>query len=433
MIRMHIPTTQPIGIAIIVLTISTTLHGNDDPPPEDPKPKSERGEPQKNEGDPPSDSAPKSDPRNDEQSSLEAENPGEEQNHHPDGEADQGFKGVELPDEATNDPTANDDPGVIEPEPTPMQPDTPSQTPQSPSASPQQPENQYEPTQPTPQDQPIQSPPPTGDSNMSPSPPAPEPPVPASKKRTPEFASVSLSPQMGYTFYPKSEMEIRGFKATVEPRHGLIFKLHLDLGGDGVAFELAPIFSLQFGGITPNSSISDINFESGFSSGSFQAVGGEMGLVYRFSIKQFFPHFGFGFHGAYLRGDDIEYGVEIYGRIPVGLTVYLAQHIAVVAEFGFMLGVTGIRAIPKLDGILATMPPELQESLEDVDTQAEFEAWYTENQADVDAWIVDNEEDLPEGYDSSQMAQDMVSSQLAKAIRFGRGFGLDFLIGIRFP
>jgi hypothetical protein len=134
-------------------------------------------------------------------------------------------------------------------------------------------------------------------------------------------------------------MEYQGFKTTVDPRNGFIAKLHFDFGGDGFAIELAPIFEIQAGGIEVKTATLS-GLEKG---GSFQAVGGQLSVVYRFKAGYFFPSLGLSFHGTYLMGDRILYGTELYGRLPVGFSIYMGKHIALVFEVGLMYGVTGIR------------------------------------------------------------------------------------------
>jgi hypothetical protein len=246
------------------------------------------------------------------------------------------------------------------------------------------------------------------------------------------FSWFTVSPQLGYLFFPKSEMEFDGLKATVEPRHGLLAKLHFDLGGDDLAFEIAPLYAMEFGGIH-SANLSGLDFSKRAAGASIQAVGGELTIVFRFAVKKFFPHIGAGFHGTYLFGDQVLYGTEIYGRFPIGFTVYPAKHVALTFEIGLMGGATGVRTPPALPESVDTMPPELKEGLEQARTEADFEMWYTENQDEVDQWIADNEDELSEGYDRRQMTSDFVSEQVGRSIRFGSGFGMDIVIGIRFP
>ena len=113
--------------------------------------------------------------------------------------------------------------------------------------------------------------------------------------------------------------------------------------------------------------------------------------------------------------------------------MYLDQHIALVFEIGLMVGATGVRTTITLPEAFESMPPELREGLEQATTQAEFESWYAENQVELDQWISENQDELPEGYDLNRMASDFGSDQMSRSIRFGSGFGLDIMFGVRFP
>jgi len=246
------------------------------------------------------------------------------------------------------------------------------------------------------------------------------------------FSWFSLAPEVGYLFFPKSELTVKGFKATVEPRNGFIMKLHLDLGGDGLAFELAPLFSIQGGGITPDGGGFWEGIDIG-SGGNFQSVGGQMALVYRFKLGHFFPHLGLSFHGSYLMGDEIDFGTEIYARIPIGFTVYMGKSLGLVVDVGLMYGVTGIKTpiVMPDEEIFQDMPG--MEELENAKTTQEIEAWATAHEDDLEQWFEENRDELPENYTHEQITQDFVSDQIGKSVRYGQGFGIDIMVGLRFP
>jgi hypothetical protein len=262
-----------------------------------------------------------------------------------------------------------------------------------------------------------------------------EDPIEEEEEENEVFSWFSLVPQIGYLFFPEGQMEVNGFNATVDQRNGLVAKLHFDLGGDGIAFEIAPIFALEVGGINTDATgfgnLSTLDLSQGFSGANFLAVGGQIGIVYRFDVGKFFPHLGLTFYGTYLTGSEIDYGTELYGRIPIGFTAYMGEHIAFVLEVGLMYGATGIKMPLKLPEVAADLPNA--DVLEAAQTPSDFEAWYETNQGEIDQWIVENQDNLPKDYSSKQMQADMVSDQLSKSIRFGAGFGLDITIGIRFP
>ncbi len=252
------------------------------------------------------------------------------------------------------------------------------------------------------------------------------------------FSWFSVVPEVGYLFFPKSEMTVRGFRATVENRNGFIGKFHFDFGGSGLAFELSPLFAIESGGITPEGGEfgAGLDLSRGLSSGSFQSVGGQIALVYRFEVGKFFPHLGLSFHGTYLMGSEIDYGTELYGRIPLGFSIYMGKHIAFVLDVGFMYGATGIKTpfvMPdEFASMMDTLPEDAQYEFEQAQTPADYEAWYTNHKADIDPWIEEQKAN-DENYDEKQMTADLVQGQLSESIRYGQGFGIDIMIGIRFP
>ncbi len=246
------------------------------------------------------------------------------------------------------------------------------------------------------------------------------------------FSWFSVVPEVGYLFFPKAEMTVNGFSATVEPRNGFIGKVHLDFGGSGLAFEAAPLFAVEAGGITPDAAAGFGSAPDILSSDNFYALGGQIALVYRFELGKFFPHLGLSFHGTYLMGNQIDYGAEIYGRIPVGFTVYMGNHIAFVLDAGFMYGATGIKTPFKMPD---NLPEDVAWELEQLQSPEDYEAWFSDpnNQQRVNDYVRDHEDEFPENYNSQAMASDFVQDQLAESIRYGQGFGIDIMIGIRFP
>jgi hypothetical protein len=246
----------------------------------------------------------------------------------------------------------------------------------------------------------------------------------------------SLSPQVGYTFFPEAKMSYQGFTTTVSPRNGLIAKLHLDLGGDGFGFELAPLFGFQSGGIDNSGgelgNLSTIDPAMA----SFLNLGGEAAIVYRFRLGYFYPHLGVGVHGSYVFGQDIEYGVQIYGRVPFGFSLYLGKAIALVVEGAVLFGATGIKQ-PFAGAIDAQYLESLGLDVSAAQSLAEALKDATAQQAQ--AVLESNEfqqaiEDLQrQGYTQDQLKTDLASHALGKVVRFGTGIGLELSIGIRFP
>ena len=200
-------------------------------------------------------------------------------------------------------------------------------------------------------------------------------------------------------------------------RQSFVGKVHLDFGGDGVAVELIPFAGIEATGSDFSNFDVDLNQSVGGGlGGDYVALGLEASLVYRFSAKTFYPHIGFGCHGGYLISDEIEYGAEIYARLPMGFTWYMAEHFALVFEFNLMYGVTGIRG--KTTDIMAELKAEFEQEYENFDSD-EFDP---ENPP----------EDLSEE-DQRRALRGMLEAKLAEQIKFGAGLAFDVLIGVRFP
>jgi hypothetical protein len=145
---------------------------------------------------------------------------------------------------------------------------------------------------------------------------------------SPKFAWLSLAPEVGYAFYSKGELE-KDYGTDINARNSFVVKGHVDLGGDKLALELAPLYAWEgCSGLV----------------GNLNALGGEITLVYRFKSNNIYPGIGIGFHGAYLfPNDNVKRGVELFGRVPLGLTWYFMKYVGLVLEGGFLFGGTGIR------------------------------------------------------------------------------------------
>jgi hypothetical protein len=139
---------------------------------------------------------------------------------------------------------------------------------------------------------------------------------------------LSIAPEVGYLYVFKGELE-NDYHSEVPSRHGVVVKGHLDLGGDGLAAEFAPLFTWQSGDAFV---------------GDFTGVGGEVGVVYRYVSGDLHPGVGVGLRGVYyVQNNAIERGVDLTARIPVGMTWYFADLLGLVLEAGAFLGGTGIR------------------------------------------------------------------------------------------
>ncbi|MCP4603838.1 MAG: hypothetical protein GY847_25520 [Proteobacteria bacterium] len=184
-----------------------------------------------------------------------------------------------------------------------------------------------------------------------------------------EFAWLSFAPEIGYIHFFEAVVD-SPLDARVSARNGVIIKGHVDIGGDGIALEIAPLYARESGGGL---------------FGDFNVLGGEVTLVFRASTGSFYPGVGIGFHGAYIfRNNYINSGSELYGRIPLGFTWYFFEYLGLVFEAGVMYGGTGVRA---------------KRTDEDNPRDDNKRAWLAES-------------GKPE---------------------FGAGFAFDILVGLRFP
>ncbi len=146
------------------------------------------------------------------------------------------------------------------------------------------------------------------------------------------FAWLSFAPEIGYAHFFEGDPKLDGFAdVNFDKRNGFVIKGHIDLGGDGLAVELAPVFAWES--------------SDGGPLGDFSVLGGEITLVYRFGKNNVYPSIGAGFHGANIFPNEfIDAGCQLYARIPFGLTWYFLKYLGLVVEAGVMYGGTGIRA-----------------------------------------------------------------------------------------
>lgn len=104
-------------------------------------------------------------------------------------------------------------------------------------------------------------------------------------------------------------------------RRGYHLAIPIQLGGSGVGFRLEPYMTLGSGA---------------------QAYGAYMGPTFEFHVANpLYLGFGFGLKAAYVNADGWKYAADLYGRIPVWATLYVADNFALVAEFAFGAGASG--------------------------------------------------------------------------------------------
>ena len=137
------------------------------------------------------------------------------------------------------------------------------------------------------------------------------------------MAPFAIAPRLGYSWFgpARGDFQIGDLSA----RNCLLVNLGLNMGGSGAGFNLTPYYS----------------YEKGDS--AFHSLGFGMEFIYRWLLaKKWYPHFGFGSKIGYLFASDIDVGLEIYLRIPVGFSYYFLEDLGLIFDFGFGYGFTGI-------------------------------------------------------------------------------------------
>ena len=158
------------------------------------------------------------------------------------------------------------------------------------------------------------------------------------KKKDVRMPFLTVGLQAGVAYYGDMKFSAKddnGDETTlnISGRPSALVKLHINLLGSGLGIEVNPLFAYEVPG--------DDGLEK------FAALGIQLGLAYRFQIRRFYPKIGIGGHVAYLGGGDIDRGLEAYGRIPVGFTIYFARFLAFDLEVAYLIGATGL----KTDGL----------------------------------------------------------------------------------
>jgi hypothetical protein len=154
---------------------------------------------------------------------------------------------------------------------------------------------------------------------------------PAAAQET-DFAWLSIAPEIGYGYFFEGELEVTHNtqdSVKLAARNAFVVKAHIDIGGDGLGLEIAPLWAYEGGGAM---------------FGDFQAFGGELNLMYRFGTGNWYPGIGVGFHGAYIfQNAHIDSGAQLFARVPIGFTWYFLEYLGLVFDAGVMWGGTGIK------------------------------------------------------------------------------------------
>jgi hypothetical protein len=139
--------------------------------------------------------------------------------------------------------------------------------------------------------------------------------VEANEGKVNNWDSITIAPKLGYAYF----METSGTSNKVLERNAFNLQFDVDFGGDGSGFDLGFIYS----------------YETGAFSTSFHALGLYLGWSYRINVDgRWYPYIGLGTRLAYLLGDGLDAGLELYPRIPIGVNYYVTEDIGVFVEIG---------------------------------------------------------------------------------------------------
>ena len=121
----------------------------------------------------------------------------------------------------------------------------------------------------------------------------------------------------------------------------------------------------------------------------------------------------------------------------------MAKGFAFLFEVGLMYGVTGVKMPFKLpdDGVFGDLSANARDDLAGCGTASCLENWAQAYSPELTQWYMTHEQELKDQYGSdynandlrSQAMNDFMNEQISNSIRYGQGFGLDIMIGFRFP
>lgn len=130
---------------------------------------------------------------------------------------------------------------------------------------------------------------------------------------------------------PSSQLEAAGLigegctildrRCRTEARRGVHLTFPIQVGGPIVGFRLEPYLTLAR---------------------AAKAYGLYMGPTFDFQVlRPLYLGFGFGLKAAWVKDDDWKYAADIYGRVPMRITYYVLDGLAMVLEFGIGMGASG--------------------------------------------------------------------------------------------
>lgn len=147
-----------------------------------------------------------------------------------------------------------------------------------------------------------------------------------------DIAWFTLAPKLGGSYFPKQK-KIDKDMEDIDPRMGFHLELEIALGGDGLNFVASPYFDYQ----KVDSSKMPDEFKN------WMVLGAFLGPEYRMHFGQWYPHIGLGFRGGYIINEKIDYGCELYGLIPIGITYYVLEDLGIIVEIAGGYGAVGYK------------------------------------------------------------------------------------------
>jgi hypothetical protein len=138
--------------------------------------------------------------------------------------------------------------------------------------------------------------------------------------------------ELGYQHFSDASFDSGGDPATeaiiggIPERDNRTIALTIDLGGDGLGLQLSPYYA--------TGEIRQVDLTT---------FGLFIGGMYRPHFGNVYPHIGIGLQAGYMSADIITYGLDLYGRVPLGITYYPLKNLGLVAELGLGWGATGVQ------------------------------------------------------------------------------------------
>ncbi len=148
--------------------------------------------------------------------------------------------------------------------------------------------------------------------------------VRAENTTTPKRPWFSLAPKAGYVFFQDGSL----LGLSIDDRHGGQVAADMLFGREGFVFQLQPLYAYE----TAQGDFGDL-----------QSIGTALGLNWRWVLGEIEPSVGFGIRGTFVFGDQVDLGTELYGRVPVSLSWYMAPILALDVEVALMYGATGLK------------------------------------------------------------------------------------------